>query len=119
MTGASWGSWLSGWTSWGGHEGESLEQDGDAGTKVTFKEPVSQGRFLFWLFAFYSEGAENWSVGVNELNKLVSTERKMMMCGVALRDGISRLEVDGRVVKEAAFEVVWTCIEKRRGCRGG
>ncbi len=38
-------------------------------------------------------------VGVKELNKLFSTERKMfrMMCGITLRDRISRSEVVERV----------------------
>ncbi len=27
--------------------------------------------------------------------------------------------VDERVVKETALEVVWTCVEKRGGCRSG
>ncbi len=45
-------------------------------------------------------GAENWSVGVKQLNKLVYTERKMlrMMCGVTLRDMISSSEIAERVV---------------------
>ncbi len=40
----------------------------------------------------YGEG--NWSVGMKELNKLVSTEKKMlaMMCGVTLKDRLRNSE---------------------------
>eukprot|EP00794_Sanderia_malayensis_P015340 gene15340-16917_t len=45
--GASWGSWLTGWTSWGGYEdgkAGQMEVDPDNGqsAKVSFKEPVSE-----------------------------------------------------------------------------
>ncbi len=43
--------------------------------------------------------AENWSVGVKQLNKLVSTERKIlrMICGVTLSYRIKRSEVTERM----------------------
>ncbi len=71
---------------------------------------------------------ENCFVGVKELNKLVSTERKMvrMICGVTLKDRINSSEIAERVNLESiedwletAFEVVWVCNEKRGGYRSG
>ncbi len=52
--------------------------------------------------------------GLKELNKLVSTERKMMrlMCGLVAQM-LQKGWVDRRVVKETVFEMVWACIENR------
>ncbi len=52
---------------------------------------------------FLGYGAVNWSVGVKELNKLVSTERKKleMVCGVTQRDRIRSPEVAERVDAES------------------
>ncbi len=54
---------------------------------------------------------------MKELNKLVSTERKMLriMCRVVLRTGLVACKkggcgVDRRVDKEKALVAVWTCI---------
>ncbi len=48
-------------------------------------------------------GAEIWTTGVKELNKLVSTERKMlrMMCGITLKDKVTNVEVAERVGVES------------------
>ncbi len=51
-------------------------------------------------------GAENWSVGVKLLNKLVSTEKKMlrMMCGVTLSYRIRSSEITERLGVESIEE---------------
>lgn len=53
-------------------------------------------------------GSETWATGIEDLNRLVRAERMMVrtMCGVALRDGKSSVELLGRLGIVSVAEIV-------------